>query len=249
MSGMDKPKEDKKPDLECSLNPERYKSQDVVAPRGSFPWIMIQLDLGWQVSRRDWSDPNEYLYLIPQSTQGNISVPSHIGKHFKPGLSASWQPTPEDLMACDWGINYELTFDCILNKVVNPDGDYFGYFGDSSAELQIFENNRGFAKILSFYWDDAKDPENSDINWIVISSGDEIIANNLSDFMSMKSLYVTVDGVTYNLGTTGVGIRGIEHLGKAPYEFTCGYWNNDFKKLGEILKQTGERKCFHFKWV
>ncbi|MDC9591871.1 hypothetical protein PSI23_22020 [Xenorhabdus sp. XENO-10] len=33
--------------IKCPFHPDQYKSQDAVAPFGSFPWAIAQVYLGW----------------------------------------------------------------------------------------------------------------------------------------------------------------------------------------------------------
>ncbi|WP_426576661.1 hypothetical protein ACP179_20230 [Xenorhabdus stockiae] len=72
---------------------------------------------------------------------------------------------------------------------------------------------------------------------------------NMLDLFYDKFLYVTVDGVTYHLGKYSKIIVGISVV--HDYNITYDYIAqsiHDAKKLGDVLKATGETKRFCFRW-
>ncbi|MCC8381644.1 MW1434 family type I TA system toxin [Xenorhabdus sp. PB30.3] len=98
-------------DKQCPFDLSKYKSNDVVAPIGSLPWAIIQVYMGKIVTRSEWETPDEYIAL----TVKNPDSASHIDKHDKYG-SSNWQPTPGDLMACDWELVSKVTpVECMLS--------------------------------------------------------------------------------------------------------------------------------------
>ncbi|MDE1484319.1 Thoeris anti-defense Tad2 family protein [Xenorhabdus bovienii] len=102
----------------CPFDPEQYKKKvdvevDGVAPVGSLPWALIQVYLGKTINRSNWDTPNEYIQLTAKSDGGE---PIHIEKHDKHGIPETWEPTPEDLMACDWELLPKVTpVECMLS--------------------------------------------------------------------------------------------------------------------------------------
>ncbi|MBE8596173.1 Thoeris anti-defense Tad2 family protein [Xenorhabdus sp. BG5] len=92
--------EDNKPDPKCPFNLNQY---NLTAPVGSFPWVIIQVYLGNKAHRNHWHTPNEYIHLVHKAeAPGGGEEITHIEKLDKHGNFASWTPTQEDLIACDW---------------------------------------------------------------------------------------------------------------------------------------------------
>ncbi|WP_340614805.1 Thoeris anti-defense Tad2 family protein [Xenorhabdus thailandensis] len=91
---------------QCPFDPDQYQYKktidvevDNVAPDGSFPWALIQVYVGKLVRRNGWDAEVQYIKLLPGSTDNNILAQIEVVD--KEGTT-SWQPTQEDMMACDW---------------------------------------------------------------------------------------------------------------------------------------------------
>ncbi|WP_237385223.1 DUF2829 domain-containing protein [Xenorhabdus sp. Sc-CR9] len=109
-----------KPENECPFNPEQYECHCITAPVGSFSWALIQLKLRKRVARSVWGDKGIYLAITPRVNGLTVEDSSayavdgvavgakydyltHIDLHNEHGNFVPWQPTQEDMMACDWG--------------------------------------------------------------------------------------------------------------------------------------------------
>ncbi|MCC8459403.1 DUF2829 domain-containing protein [Photorhabdus aegyptia] len=108
-----------KPENECPFDPKQYECHSVVAPVGSFSWALIQLKLRKLVARSVWRDKKVYLAITPRVNDLTIEEGSaysvdgvavgtkydyltHIDLRNEHGNFVPWQPTQEDMMACDW---------------------------------------------------------------------------------------------------------------------------------------------------
>ncbi|SFN41397.1 Thoeris anti-defense Tad2 family protein [Xenorhabdus japonica] len=241
MSEVNKP-ENQQFDLKCPFDPDQYKIKidAVAAPTGSFPWAIIQVYLGNQLYRSDWEASDEYIRLAPKSA--NFSP--QIEKINESGEFSIWQPTQEDMMACDWKFNCMLSFDLTSGTSKFNHGQDWGYISDrggwvSGSEspfgtLNIISNKTEIADILAFYW--------STYDWLhlIVSSKEshEKVAGLLT-----KNVYVTVDNTIYNLSASAL-LSGDD----TNDTYTVAYSNNDSRKLGEILKQTNKTKAFCINW-
>ncbi|MDE9498849.1 DUF2829 domain-containing protein [Xenorhabdus bovienii] len=261
MSEVNKP-ENKESDLKCPFNPDEYKSDNVVAPVGSFPWAVIQVYLGNKVHRNDWDSPNEYIHLAPESApaSGGNNLPQ-IEKRDKHGYLASWQPTQEDMMACDWKLlsseDHMLVFDLTLGA-----GQYGGGYGqtwgyiayDDVTEpthafgtLNVIQNKTDIAEILRFFWEVFIDEPSTTPPIFLrgISDKNEDSYQKMKKLLK-KALYVTVDDITYNFG------NGVDGKDGKDYEYGYYTWypaeNADAQKLGAVMQQTGKTKRFYLNW-
>ncbi|MDC9582948.1 DUF2829 domain-containing protein [Xenorhabdus sp. PR6a] len=237
----------------CPFNPEHYKievitkvNHDLAAPTGSLPWALIQVYLGHQVRRNGWDSQIEYIKLIPGSTGSDGSnVLPQIEMTDKDGAT-SWQPTQEDLIACDWKL-----MDCMLSfdlKVGTTTYDYgqsqaWGYLNESwdaslsespFGTLTNIQSTMGVGGIILFYLEEQ--PINN--YW-----GVELQVTTQSQLnLPNKSLEVTVNGSTYHLGSSNLSPGS-----STTTDFT--YTADGAKQLGEILKQNVDKTLhFCFNW-
>ncbi|MDE9482772.1 DUF2829 domain-containing protein, partial [Xenorhabdus bovienii] len=133
MSEVNKP-ENKESNLKCPFNPDQYKGNDVAAPVGSFPWAVIQVYLGNKVHRHGWDSPNEYIHLAPESAPASgEDDPPQIVKHDKQGYLASWLPTQEDMMACDWKQLISWDNPLVFDLTLGAGNDHLGYVALESS--------------------------------------------------------------------------------------------------------------------
>ncbi|CDH07604.1 conserved hypothetical protein [Xenorhabdus bovienii str. oregonense] len=242
---------------QCPFDLSKYKSNDVVAPVGSVPWAIIQVYEGKAVGRTEWNSLAEYIHL---STKNDGSGPIHIEKHNKDGISEVWEPTLEDLMACDWNLlkSKQKPDDCMLGFDLTigtgtysyPDHEY-GYLADNEFELGTAhqgpfgtltnpQNKTDITKFSFFTWSSG-----GQILRIRVSSD-----NNHEGYQKMvelfkKTLTIIADGVPYPLGEA----TEINTDGEGEYEFAGQYNNTEAQKLGALLKQNvGNTLHFCFNW-
>ncbi|MBI6548707.1 Thoeris anti-defense Tad2 family protein [Xenorhabdus lircayensis] len=253
MSEVNKPENTER---NCSLNPVQYKSNDVIVPIGSFPWAMVQVYLGSLVYRNNWDYPDEYIGLTPESAaNGESNNLSYVIKKRKHNNFVSWQPTQEDLMACDWSqIDYMLSFDLELGSSTYEGGQDWGYIADDEFEglnerafgiLTRIQNKTDIEKISLFYWEERKKSEelSKGLWWKVSSDNSKKGYQKMSEVFN-KNLFVTVDGITYNLGSASPQTL----KGKGEYEYVGAYLDIKAQELSTMLKQTGQTKRFYCNW-
>ncbi|WP_083600988.1 Thoeris anti-defense Tad2 family protein [Xenorhabdus thuongxuanensis] len=230
------------------MNPDQYKIKidTVTAPVGSCPWAIIQVYLGNKLHRSDWDTPNEYMRLTSKK-QGNDSV--YIEKRDKHGTWFSWQPTPEDLMACDWILLSEVKpVECMLSFDLEigtgqyssgqGQGQDWGYLTKGGhvwasqptfGTLTNLQSTIGIRSILTFYYEEAPIGTFYTIELQVDTQNQPNLGS--------KTLEVTVNGSTYNLGTAG----------NSTTDFN--YTSDGAKQLGDLLKQNvGNTLSFCLNW-
>ncbi|MDC9594456.1 Thoeris anti-defense Tad2 family protein [Xenorhabdus sp. IM139775] len=273
MSEINKP-ENENSENKCQINPDQYqiKIDTVTAPVGSCPWAIIQAYLGNELHRNDWDTPNEYMRLASKEENNDFV---HIEKSDKHGIWLPWQPSPEDLMACDWNLlqsepkpkpdNYMLSFDIKVGDDVQPPPlpnaktipSYWGYNheGISAKPFGILTNFQNETEeiggISYFVWSEYIGvPPGFGSLFINVTSGDTPILDGYQKMVELfkKDLTVTVDSVAYHLGgTTGNG--GYLAGPTNQYELETSYDNTDAKKLGLLLQQNvGNTLHFTFTW-
>ncbi|RAW91406.1 Thoeris anti-defense Tad2 family protein [Photorhabdus laumondii] len=254
MSEINKPEvteiENKLPEHK-SLNPDQYKCNHVVAPENSCPWAIIQVYLGNQARRGDWDSPNECIRLISESnanSEGNNLI--YIEKCDKHGHWLPWQPTPEDIMSSDWSLlepdNNMMVFDVTLGTGKNDGNNGWGYkpSWDKNSDwpnfgtLNVIQNKTDIVATLSFFWNEGTNT----FIWNIFSRENEEIYLKVEELFKAKDLYITVDGITFNLG------KGSSTIKREGYRSVNWYEGNEAQKLGAILKQTGETKRFYCNW-
>ncbi|CDL83181.1 Thoeris anti-defense Tad2 family protein [Xenorhabdus szentirmaii] len=112
-----------KPEHECPFDPKQYQCDCFIAPMGSFSWALIQLKLRKRVTRSVWVNcqGNNEMYLVITPRVNDLTVEkdsayavggvavgtkydylTHIDMRNEHGNFVPWQPTQEDMMACDW---------------------------------------------------------------------------------------------------------------------------------------------------
>ncbi|PHM60474.1 hypothetical protein Xsto_03970 [Xenorhabdus stockiae] len=245
----------------CSFNPDQYKYKksidievDDVAPVGSFPWAVIQVYLNKPVRRSDW-DFN--IYLMPKyDDSGSVIYLQWLDKD---GNILPWTPEQEDMVACDW-----ISMDCMLafslklgtskyggtagTGVPGQDWGYMTIHGDKISNESTFgtlteiQNKTDIESILMFYWEERQGDRNLRLK---TSSNKENYENMLN--LTKKSLYITVEGVSYNVGVPIVS-RSYSTNDDPNYWYTAYYENDDAQKVGTILKQTDQTKTFCLNW-
>ncbi|WP_340608547.1 Thoeris anti-defense Tad2 family protein [Xenorhabdus bharatensis] len=234
-------------DTQCQINPDQYKIKidTVTAPVGSCPWAIIQVYLGNKLHRSDWDTPNEYMRLTSKKT-GNDSV--YIEKSDKHGTWFSWQPTPEDLMACDWILLSEvkpvecmLSFDLEIGTgkyrddsqqdwgYLSQGGNDMSYVDSTFGTLTNLQNTLGIGNILEFILNEFPIGTFWGIQFQVDTQNQPDLYNRI--------LEVTANGTTYNLGSS-------------PNSTTNFVYNSDgAKQLGDLLKQNlGKTLHFCLNW-
>ncbi|WP_426576023.1 Thoeris anti-defense Tad2 family protein [Xenorhabdus stockiae] len=231
---------------QCPFDPEQYKVKvnDTVAPVGSYPWAMIQVYLGKKLYRSDWNFPVEYIRLA-----GVPDGDPYIEKH-TPNNSIYWQPTQEDMLACDWNL-----MDCMLSfgLQVGTSISKFGKAGWGYVMANIdgwpypfgavnASNNPDIEKILAFFWYEGDEK----LYFAPSSKPDMTNYQNLFNLFKDKNLCITIDGSSYNLG------KSLPHkfVGAGTYDFTVPYQNADAKKISALMKQYIDSKPLHvcFNW-
>ncbi|TDB48259.1 Thoeris anti-defense Tad2 family protein [Photorhabdus khanii] len=252
MSEMNKPEvtetENKTPEHERALNPNQYKCNHVVAPENSCPWAIIQVYLGNQARRGDWDSPNEYIRLIPESTANSEGSLIYIEKCDKHGHWLPWQPTPEDIMGSDWSLLELMVFDITLGTGKYKDNSGvtgWGYYGIDNdllspfGTLNVIKNKTDIAKTTVFYWNERGGYNPPLFIFGVFSRESSESYQKVQELFKSKNLYITVDDITYNLGTpSSIGIDGD----------SSWYEGTEAQKLGAIMKQTGKTKRFYCIW-
>ncbi|MBD2786301.1 DUF2829 domain-containing protein [Xenorhabdus sp. DI] len=231
----------------CPFNPEQYKIDTLAAPVSTSPWALIQVYLGNKVHRKDWDAPDEYIHLILGNS--NDDAPE-IKKRDKHGVMTSWQPTQEDLMACDWSLlksepkpdNCMLSFDLEIgtskyyNNGNQQDWGYLTHGGDigtgesTFGSLTNLQSTIGIGSVLVFI---LMEQPIGNFDWIKL----QVDTQNQSDLPS-KNLEITVDGSTYYIDSY-----------KNSSATDLLYDTGDAQKLGDLLKQNvGNKLHFCFNW-
>ncbi|MGJ0639440.1 Thoeris anti-defense Tad2 family protein [Xenorhabdus bovienii] len=258
MSEINKPENDNA-DLKCPFNPDQYKAKvtvsykidnDIAAPIGSLPWALIQVYTGKLVNRSVWNASNEYIQL---TAKNDGSTPIHIEKHDQQSFPYAWEPTPEDLMACDWELVKSETKpkpdDCMLSFDLNigtgryynanqqdwgyltQGGGEFNYVGSTFGTLTKLQHTIGIGNILMFILNEAP----IGTFWGIQLQADAPIPTNLLS----KNLEVMADGSIYNLGVATSNSIANEFY----------YQTGDGPKLGDLLKKNlGKTLHLCFNW-
>ncbi|MBD2785295.1 DUF2829 domain-containing protein [Xenorhabdus sp. DI] len=244
----------------CPFNPEQYKKKvdveiDGVPPIGSLPWALIQVYLGKVVSRSSWDASNEYIQL---TTKSDGSAPVHIEKHDQQSFPYDWEPTPEDLMACDWKLlasvrpeSTMLSFDLKIgtskyridqSQNQSQDWGYLSQKDNTNGEsnfgiLTNLQSNIGIENISKFI---LYEPNAGSFGSIILS-----FESNHPNILGLlnKNLQITVDGSTYNLRALPDEVDGSDG------SYDIFYTVDDAQKLGSLLQnQVGNTLHFGFNW-
>ncbi|MBD2779430.1 Thoeris anti-defense Tad2 family protein [Xenorhabdus szentirmaii] len=242
-------------DLKCPFDPNQYNIGDnnITVPAGTSAWALSLVYLGKQVHRRGWNAPIEHMRLAHKSEVGSVgNGNAYIEKSDKDGYWSRWAPTQEDLLACDWQLlesecpeDSMLIFDLKLGtlEVDSDRGQIWGYkkFGINTGSLNQIKNNIGIVNILDFdLWID---------NYIGIKTLEFAVSTDEKSDLKIKNLfmnnlYITVDNMTYKLGSPNSWGQQGRYTRNVNYDYS----SNIVKKLGEILKQTGQTKRFCLTW-
>ncbi|MDX7987724.1 DUF2829 domain-containing protein [Xenorhabdus sp. 12] len=254
MSEINKPeivdKKNQSPEHECQFEPNDYQEIKIIAPVGSFSWALIQLKLGNNVSRSSWPK-KEQLNFVPRKKidEGDGDYLAHIDKQNIYGNWGPWQPTQEDLMACDWELFKPKSEDCMMSFELGlgtgsfNHGYDWGYIGEGgewlSGSQSIFgtltpiSNKTVIKQVFAFYWSTYD-------RFYLIVSADKDDNSKLLELIT-QNLSITVDDVTYFIGFE-------PPLSDKNDIYTISYGSNDVRNLGEVLKKTNEKKTFCLNW-
>ncbi|MDX7989254.1 DUF2829 domain-containing protein [Xenorhabdus sp. 12] len=85
----------------CPFDPNQYQVNDdnINVPAGIFAWAVSLVNLGKLVRRDSWNSNIKYIKLLPGNNREDILPQIEIIDNYG---ATSWQPTQEDMMACDW---------------------------------------------------------------------------------------------------------------------------------------------------
>ncbi|AWK41753.1 DUF2829 domain-containing protein [Photorhabdus laumondii subsp. laumondii] len=219
---------------ECQFDPKQYECHSVVAPVGSFSWALIQLKLRKLVARSVWRDKKMYLAITPRVNDLTVEEGSayvvdgvavgtkydyltHIDLRNEHGNFVPWQPTQEDMMACDWEFvgekpvkpkphiepAYQLKARLTVGKASSMKTEYFGYanklnysLGYSMGKWEEISNNTLLLKnIIEF---DVAHTASTPPNCFVIHVEDN--SSKIKEQFGSKRLIVKCLGKEYDLG-------------------------------------------------
>ncbi|OCQ50662.1 hypothetical protein Ppb6_04151 [Photorhabdus australis subsp. thailandensis] len=161
-------------------------------------------------------------------------------------------------MAYDWSLlksdDNMMVFDITLGtgEVIDETGTAWGYLSTESlgnnefktyyGSLNLIQNKTSIKENLIFHWIENNDNTFRFV-WNVYTYEDEENYQKVEELFKSKSLYITVYGVTYNLGERSSTIKR--------NEYRCVNWyenSTETQKSGAILKKTGETKRFYCNW-
>ncbi|MCC8382058.1 DUF2829 domain-containing protein [Xenorhabdus sp. PB30.3] len=257
-----------KPEHECPFDPKQYHCDCFIAPVGSFSWALIQLKLRKRVTRSVWVNcqGNNEMYLAITPRVNNLAVEkdsayavdgvavgtqydylTHIDLRNEHGNFVPWQPTQEDMMACDWKyfedktepepeseqkkLKYNLVFD-----ITRKPGDGM-VFGDLKEALDVIENDITKRGPLPSVWSYNVDNLGRDFGFNFHKNKNKGWFEKLDD----KTLIIVIDDKEYNLGKSSKVLPD----SKSVY---YRYENSESEKVVELLKQEGKTYRFQCKW-
>ncbi|MDC9623358.1 hypothetical protein PSI22_17355 [Xenorhabdus sp. XENO-7] len=110
-----------------------------------------------------------------------------------------------------------------------------GFFGT----LKVIQNKIDIKNISNFYWNSTNFLS---LSFRIPSDKGQGETNRVIPSLQ-GNFYVTVDNVTYDLGTP---YDSYERIGK--YTYNTRYDSEEAQKLSAILKQTGQPKRFYCNW-
>ncbi|PHM38197.1 hypothetical protein Xmau_03584 [Xenorhabdus mauleonii] len=264
-----------KPEHECPFDPKQYQCDCFIAPVGSFSWALIQLKLRKRVTRSVWvncqGNNEKYLAITPRVNDLTVEKDSayavdgvvvgtkydyltHIDLRNEHGNFVPWQPTQEDMMACDWQffgekvkpepeptpdpepetpktLKYNVVFDATPKGHSEPVLDKLWSL---EKDLVVIENN--IAAPYLIYWFGPK-YFGSAANTISIQFRKQVPE------LSNKTLIITVDGKKYNLGTVTE-----QNTNSTKVEAHLRYEKGDTAEFGKLLERVGKKYRFHCEW-
>ncbi|MBE8588540.1 DUF2829 domain-containing protein, partial [Xenorhabdus griffiniae] len=216
-------------------------------------------------TRSVWGDKGMYLAITPRVSNLIVEEGSayavdgvavgtqydyltHIDLRNEHGNFVPWQPTQEDMMACDWEFveeeaakseikpetsEYNLVFDLTTSqKYTNA------YGGDvANGNLVRIEDNIGNDPIFAFYFE-------KNYNAITVNFSHLNLANDMETLNNIRAklLTITVDGTKYELGYP------IEKTDWPQPIYIPWYKGSDVEKISNLLKQENKKFRFHLNW-
>ncbi|WP_338883495.1 MW1434 family type I TA system toxin [Xenorhabdus sp. TH1] len=280
MSEINKP-ENLNANLKCSFNPDSYVFHGfggkVAAPTGSLAWALSHVYIKKQLLYRiGWNAPKEHIRLAHQTIANSEGDGSpYIEKSDKNGYWLPWEPTQEDLIACDWKIlmlpeppPYWVSFDLKIGRGYGDDRGYateeavkvvnYPYEDISIGTLSNFQNKTTtIREVIGFI---SRSGEVEHISFttylILVVTFDKNNRQKTAELIS-KDLYLTVDDRIYKFsvsdpylppkvdGTTMTVIYGM---------FDDNYPHNkerwlDLDELNDMMRNNlGKTKHFHLGW-
>ncbi|MDX7988644.1 DUF2829 domain-containing protein [Xenorhabdus sp. 12] len=238
-------------DSECYFNPDWYKCNHVVARVGSFPWALIQLQLGKKVRRRNWA-VQEYLNFVPRKIKadGQYDYLSHIDEYDAKGNFRPWQPTQEDMMACNWELSYLLVFDLTLGVGTYKNNNKHTGWGYSAAgsdnpweasfgALNLLQNNTEVGEILEFNFDNE-----GYLTWRVSYAKNEEMRQKLYVLLKKLAITMYIDDIKYFFGGNSPYKYWISDDGEIRASYT---YYDDKEKLISLFNQPEKTKRVYFK--
>ncbi|CAM3400594.1 hypothetical protein XNC1_1951 [Xenorhabdus nematophila ATCC 19061] len=128
----------------------------------------------------------------------------HIEKHNQQNIPSVWEPTPEDLVVCDWKLRSMLSFDLKIGTARLYDIEQmWGYLADnefaSTAPFGILTNPQNKIDIKKFFlficWNDSSDIQ------IKISSDNNQEGHQKMKELLKRDLTIITNIVSYSLGS------------------------------------------------
>ncbi|OTA14125.1 hypothetical protein Xvie_03979 [Xenorhabdus vietnamensis] len=245
------------PEHECPFDPKHYQCDCFIAPVGSFSWALIQLKLRKRVTRSVWVNcqGNNEMYLAITPRVNNLAVEegsayavdgvavgtqydylTHIDLRNEHGNFVPWQPTQEDMMACDWGLKvrpdvpaspkHTLIFDITPLEMVSE--RYWGVTTNYEGKLVMVGDHAEANKYFEIFWSANHNELSMDLEALTFLDGVED-----------KKLIITIDGIKYDLGYRFKDTTSDSDL---------SYIGIEAEKIGDLLKQTGKTYRFHCEW-
>ncbi|MBD2786527.1 hypothetical protein ID856_17930, partial [Xenorhabdus sp. 18] len=201
----------------------------------------------------------------------------YIEKSDKDGYWVSWQPTQEDLMACDWKflqpdlwMSFDITLGYTTASIWTKSMGYLSndmipiieekslFTGDPAGS--IIQNSFGtlsnvqnqatsaIRAVEGFIFNTYSYNDNFSADLFFIAScEDKDKCQKVVDLLS-KNLAVTVDGNTYNLRPSIYNGILDNHMVGSSNGYIAYMPYDYYEIIGGILEQTGETKHFHFRW-
>ncbi|CDG95924.1 conserved hypothetical protein [Xenorhabdus bovienii str. puntauvense] len=260
------------PEHECPFDPKHYQCDCFIAPVGSFSWALIQLKLRKRVARSVWVNcqgNNEmYLAITPRVNDLTVEKDSayavdgvavgtkydyltHIDLRNEHGNFVPWQPTQEDMMACDWKLvenNIKPDIEPFPESDLRIKGkltlgrrqdssfkylEYIGYAKNSgeinTGQWEEISNNTLIKNLKNFYFNNRPNDSGYERFFQGFSFEiEDIIKDETYKKLASKNLIVSCLGEYYKL-TNGKPDPLSLHYSEAD--------NPDTVKLGKVFKE------------
>ncbi|MBD2794038.1 DUF2829 domain-containing protein [Xenorhabdus sp. 42] len=263
-----------KPENECPFDPKQYQCDCFIAPVSSFSWALIQLKLRKRVTRSVWVNckgNNEmYLTITPRVNDLTVEKDSayavdgvaietkydyltHIDLRNEHGNFVPWQPTQEDMMACDWKFVEDnrkpeiepfpepalrMKGKLTLGRLQDSNFKLLEYIGYGRGDKGIFDFgdwegigvNTLTEELNYFYFKSKKSTEDFrrfdfgiDYKKIGFNKRDEIHKK-----LESKNLIISCLGEDYKFTSAKLGVLGLEYSEEN---------NPATEKLGKLFKE------------